>query len=70
MSETMKSNPIEDELDAIRIMIYEQTKDMSSEERVAYFNRRTEEAFAQYGITPKMITAPIVKRTNLLSTFQ
>jgi len=32
----MNSNPIEDELDAIRIRHYEQTKNMTAEERVAY----------------------------------
>jgi hypothetical protein len=62
MSDNPKSNPVEDELDAIRIKIYERTKDMSSAEQVEYFNRRTREAFAKYGIKSKIVSAPIVKR--------
>ena len=38
----MNSNPVEDELDAIRIRHYEQTKDMTTDEYVAYVNNRTE----------------------------
>ena len=63
MSKTTKINPVEDELDTIRIKIYEQTKDMTSAERVEYFNRRTREAFAQYGIQAQIVSAPIVNRS-------
>ena len=62
MSKNPKSNPVEDEIDAIRIKIYEQTKDMTSEEQVEYFNRRTLEAFEKFGIKSKIITAPIVRQ--------
>ena len=37
MSNTMKNNSIEDELDAIRIKLYEQTKDMTSEEEAEFY---------------------------------
>ena len=48
----MNSNPVEDELDAIRIRHYEQTKDMTTDEYVAYVNNRTEQILKPYGIRP------------------
>ena len=48
----MNSNPIEDELDAIRIRHYEQTKDMTIEESVAYVNSKAEQILKPYGIKP------------------
>ena len=36
MNKTMKNNSVEDELDAIRLALYEQTKDMSPSEITAY----------------------------------
>jgi hypothetical protein len=43
-------NTIEDELDAIRVAIYEETKDMTSEERLAYFRAQTDPLHKEYGI--------------------
>lgn len=55
MTERIYSN-FEDELDAIRIGIYEEIKDMTSEERVNYFHVQT---------------APIIKKLGLeYSTLQ
>jgi len=48
----MNSNPVEDELDAIRIRHYEQTKDMTTEERVAYVNNKAEQILKPYGVQP------------------
>ena len=48
----MNNNSVEDELDAIRIRHYEQTKDMTREERVAYVNSRAEQILKPYGIKP------------------
>ena len=48
----MNSNPIEDELDVIRIRHYEQTKNMTTEERVAYENNKAEQILKPYGIQP------------------
>jgi hypothetical protein len=48
----MMKNHFEDELDAIRIRLYEQTKDMTREERVAYENNRVEQIFNAHGIRP------------------
>ena len=36
------SNPTEDELDVIRLKIYERIKDMTPEEEVAYFRAQNE----------------------------
>jgi hypothetical protein len=54
----MKHDPFEDELDAIRIAIYEKTKDMTTEERVNYFNRRARESMKANNIRLKIIEAP------------
>jgi hypothetical protein len=48
----MNTNSLEDELDAIRIRLYEQTKDMTLEESVAYENSRAEQILKPYGIQP------------------
>jgi len=48
----MSGNPIEDELDAIRIKHYERTKDMTPEERIAYVNNKAEQILKPYGIKP------------------
>jgi hypothetical protein len=48
----MNNNPVGDELDAIRIRHYEQTKDMTTEEYVAYVNGRAEQILKPYGIKP------------------
>ena len=44
-----KPNTIEDEIDEIRLRIYEETKDMSIEERVERVNRIGEAAAKKYG---------------------
>ena len=45
----MVYNSFEEELDAIRLAIYEEIKDMTSEERVAYFNAQAEPILKEYG---------------------
>jgi len=52
------SNPVEDELDAIRIKLYEQTKDMTPEEQTVFFRKLAQEAFAKHGITPRYADIP------------
>jgi len=46
-----KPDTILDEIHAIRRIIEERTKDMAETERVAYFNKRGEEAAKKYGFT-------------------
>jgi hypothetical protein len=48
----MMNNPVEDELDAIRIDLYEQTKNMSPSERVAHLRKLADQANAEFGIKP------------------
>jgi hypothetical protein len=47
-----KNNPVdlEDEINAIRINLYEQTKDMTTQERVDFFNKGAREVIKQYGV--------------------
>jgi len=44
-----KPNTIEDEIDQIRLRIYEETKDMTPQERVDRVNRIGEAAAKKYG---------------------
>jgi hypothetical protein len=44
-------NPIEDEIDQIRIDLYEKTKNMSLEEFQDYFATRAEATAKKYGFT-------------------
>ena len=48
----MMNNTIEDELDAIRIDLYEQTKNMSPSERLDYLQKLAAQANAEFGIKP------------------
>ncbi|MDR1029205.1 MAG: hypothetical protein LBL63_07275 [Clostridiales Family XIII bacterium] len=49
----MKSlNPIEKELNAIRVSLYEETKDMSPTELTAYIKEQTEPLLKKHGILP------------------
>ena len=41
---------------AIRLMIQEETKDMTVSERTAYYHEKSNAAFSRLGITPKYIT--------------
>ena len=51
-SNMKKTDNIEDELDAIRIELYEQTKDMSSDERIAYLRSLAAPIHEELGIKP------------------
>jgi hypothetical protein len=47
----MKINRIEEELDAIRIKLYEETKDLTIDERVKRVNDKAKQLAEQYGFT-------------------
>ncbi len=53
--------PFEKELDAIRVKLYEETKDMTNEERAKRLNERAQKAAAKYGFT---IAEPRKRRPN------
>ena len=48
-------------LNAIRIKLYEQTKDMTSEEQVEFLNRMADEGLARHGIKLRYAEAPSTK---------
>ena len=45
-------NSVEAEINAIRLQIYEETKDMSSSEYLAYIKAQTTPLHEKYGIRP------------------
>jgi septin family protein len=47
----MSKNRIEEELDAIRIKLYEETKDLTMEERIKRVNDKAKKLAEQYGFT-------------------
>ena len=62
MNKTTQNNDLEQELNAIRINIYEQTKDMTTQERVAFLNKKAIDGMARHGIKTKITEMPIVRR--------
>ena len=49
-----KPNTIEDEIDRIRLEIYEETKDMTSAELTAYYRQGTEATMKKFGLKFKV----------------
>jgi len=47
----MKKNNIEDEIDRIRLKLYEETKHMTPEEHTRWSNERARKLAVQYGFT-------------------
>ncbi len=51
------------EIHEIRLQIYEETKNMTPQERTEYFHRGAEEAIKKYGlkkyVPPTIVSAPI-----------
>ena len=64
----MKKNNIEDEIDAIRLKLYEETKDLTREERTRRSNERGQKLAAQYGFTigtpTSRANAAVAEKTN------
>jgi hypothetical protein len=58
----MDYNTFEEELDAIRIKIYEEIKDMTHEEKVAYLKEETAPIREKFHIHTTV--APVVKTTT------
>jgi hypothetical protein len=57
-----KHDPLEEELNAIRVKLYEQTKDMTTQEQTDFFNNRGREILARHGIKAKIVEMPIIRR--------
>jgi len=58
----MRNNDLEAELNAIRIKLYEQTKHMTTQERVAFFNKTARDGLARHGVKANIVNLPIVRR--------
>jgi hypothetical protein len=56
------SGSLEDALDVTRIKLYEQTKGMTTQERVAFFNDRGTGILKRYGIKAEVADAPVVQQ--------
>ena len=62
MTNTVMNNDLEQELNATRIKLYEQTKNMTTQERVAFFNNKGRDVLDRYGIKAKIEEMPVVRR--------
>ena len=60
-----KPNKIEKELNAIRVSLYEEIKDMSPSEVTAYMKAQTITLHDKYGIQPVRQTTPDMQRKAL-----
>jgi hypothetical protein len=63
MNNNPKNDTLEQELDTTRIKLYEQTKDMTTQERVAFFNNKGMEILRRHGIKAKIAEVPIVRQS-------
>ena len=59
-----KPNPVEDEIDAIRLALYEEIKDMSPSEMTAYIKAQVAPLEKQFGIRP--VKAPPPREVGVL----
>ena len=62
MNNAIQNSDLEQELNAIRIKLYEQTKDMTTQERVAFLNKKAIDGLTRHGIKAKMTEMPVVRR--------
>ena len=63
-------NSFEDELDAIRLAIYEEIKEMTPEEETAYFRRKTEPILKRLGISAiegEIVRQSVIQKEAVLS---
>jgi len=58
----MRNDELEMQLDATRIKLYEQTKDMTTQERVAFFNNRGKEILKRHGLKTTVAQPLVVQR--------
>jgi hypothetical protein len=61
----MTRNPVEDELNAIRINHYEQTKNMTDRERTAYYKAKAQHALKRRAAKGKATASPGDIRANI-----
>jgi len=61
MSKKQSNDNLEDELDTTRIKINELTRDMTSQERADYINKRAREITAEQGLDVCYVSAPVIR---------
>jgi len=61
MSEKFNSDNLENELDNTRIKLNELTKDMTSQERAEYINKRAREITSGQGLDVLYVSAPVIR---------
>jgi DNA-directed RNA polymerase subunit L len=54
MSFTMRNNPVEDELDSIRLSLYEETKAMTDSEITEYIKKQIAPTVTEYNMAPPL----------------
>jgi hypothetical protein len=62
MNETVKMNDLEARLNATRMKLHEQTKDMTPQERVAFFNDKGRDVLTRHGIKAGITEMPVIRR--------
>ncbi|GHS95812.1 hypothetical protein AGMMS50276_12810 [Synergistales bacterium] len=63
MNDTIKNNPAEDELDAIRLALYEQTKGMTASEVTIYVKEQIAPTIREYNM-------PVFTKTKSAQPFR
>jgi len=58
----MKINDLEEQLNSTRIKLYEQTKDMTTQERVEFLNNKGMDVLLRHGIKAKITELPVIRR--------
>jgi len=61
MSKKQNDKKLEDELDTTRIKLSELTKDMTSQERAEYINKKARKITTEQGLDVCYVSAPIIK---------
>jgi len=64
MSKKKSNDYLEDELDTTRIKLSELTKDMTSQERAEYINKKARKITAEQGLDVCYISAPVIRYTR------
>ncbi|MDR1330104.1 MAG: hypothetical protein LBK23_10945 [Oscillospiraceae bacterium] len=58
MNKTTKSDTVEEEMNAIRVKLYEQTKDMTVQEQTVFFRKMVQEGLVRHGINVRYAPTP------------
>lgn len=62
MSKSINNNDLEEQINTTRIKLHEQTKNMTTQERVDYLNNKGKDILVRYGIKTIVTEMPIIRR--------